>query len=169
MPLPQTRSELLESLSKAHRQLDEELRAIRPDQERIQGIEGGLSCCDLVAYQIGWGNLLLGWEQAESQGQAVFLPAKGYKWNQLGLLAESFYQRAADHSLDELRAEWQGVVQRLEEWVQDITDEELFEPRVRQWTGDKWPIAKWIQVNSIAPYRSARTKLRRWVKEQQAR
>ncbi|MFV0414860.1 MAG: ClbS/DfsB family four-helix bundle protein, partial [Chthoniobacterales bacterium] len=40
------------------------------------------------------------------------------------------------------------------------TDQELFESKQRIWAGEKWAVVKWIQVNTIAPYCSARTKLR---------
>ena len=47
-------------------------------------------------------------------------------------------------------------------WIDELSDEELFVPQQRRWSGDKWPLVKWIQVNTIAPYNSARTKVRRW-------
>jgi len=164
MPLPTTKAELLESLQKAHSQLDQELSRVSRDQERIKEIQGGLSCCDLLAYQIGWGQLLLGWDKAERLGQDAILPAEGFKWNQLGALAESFYQRESQRSLAELRSDWQETVDQIEAWIESLTTEEIFEPCIRKWAGQNWPIIKWIQVNSIAPYQSARTKLRRWLK-----
>ena len=47
----------------------------------------------MIAYQLGWMELLLGWERDERAGKEVITPAPGYKWNQLGGLYESFYQR----------------------------------------------------------------------------
>lgn len=37
-----------------------------------------------LAYQLGWLNLLLSWEEQEQRGLTVQTPAEGYKWNQLG-------------------------------------------------------------------------------------
>jgi hypothetical protein len=67
--------------------------------------------------------------------------------------------------LKELRVEFNEIYKELVTWIESLTEQEIFEPHQRGWTGDKWAIAKWVQVNSIAPYRSARTKIRRWKKE----
>lgn len=45
----------------------------------------------MLAYQLGWMNLLLEWEHAEEQGRVAATPAEGYAWNRLGELYESFY------------------------------------------------------------------------------
>ena len=39
-----------------------------------------------LAYQLGWLNLLLSWEEQEQRGLTVQTPAEGYKWNQLGAI-----------------------------------------------------------------------------------
>jgi hypothetical protein len=165
MPLPSTKSELLESLKLSYMKLDSEFDVINPENERRQGIEGNVSCCDIVSYQVGWANLLMGWEQQESEGKTPEMPAKGFKWNQLGDLAQSFYDKNSKKSLSQLRVELKESYHKLVTWIESLTEQELFEPHQRKWTGDKWAIVKWVQVNSIAPYRSARTKIRRWKKE----
>ena len=37
---------------------------------------------------------------------------------------------------------------------------DVFERGRRQWAGEKWPLVNWIQVNTVAPYKTARTKIR---------
>ena len=164
MPMPTTRAEVLHNLRQAYEKLDAELDVVDPERERECGIEGDISCCDVVAYQIGWANLLMGWDRKEQEGTPPVMPAEGFKWNQLGELAQSFYRRESDKTLGELRREFRGVFGALVGWIESLTDQELFVPHQRQWTGEKWAMAKWIQVNTIAPYSSARTKIRRWKK-----
>lgn len=55
-----------------------------------------------LSYQIGWLTALLGWEQDEKTGKHVDVPAKGYKWNNLGGLYTSFYETYSNYSLSEL-------------------------------------------------------------------
>lgn len=162
MPLPASKAELVANLTKAYKKLDAEFDDIAVELERECGIEGDVSCCDIVAYQIGWGELLLGWDKSELAGVAAVMPAAGFKWNQLGDLAISFYQTHRDLSLAQLRDMFFQLFQDLCYWIDNLTEQELFEPLVRQWTGDKWAMVKWIQINTIAPYQSARTKVRRW-------
>lgn len=164
MPLPATKTELLEALEQAYVKLSSEFEAVSPTHERKPQIEGDISCCDLVAYQVGWARLLMGWEQTELSGNTPEMPAEGFKWNQLGALAQYFYHENSEKLLSQLRGEFSKTYKDLVTWIESLTDQELFRPQQRNWTGEKWTLVKWIQVNTIAPYRSARTKIRRWKK-----
>ncbi|MFL2115710.1 MULTISPECIES: ClbS/DfsB family four-helix bundle protein [Leuconostoc] len=47
-----------------------------------------------------------------------------------------------------------------------INDEVLFEPNQRQWatTAAQCPVWKWVHINSVAPFGTFRTKIRKWKK-----
>lgn len=122
---------------------------------------------DIIAYQIGWGKLLLSWDADEQAGNTPIMPAEGFKWNQLGELAQSFYQTHHVDSMVQLRSEFAQLYQQLTDWINGLSEQALFEPLVRHWTGEKWAMVKWIQINTIAPYQSARTKVRRWKRQHQ--
>ena len=77
MPLPNTKIELLNNLIQAYKKLDAELDAVESEYERDRGIEGNVACCDVVAYQIGWGSLLVGWEKLELAGKTPEMAAPG--------------------------------------------------------------------------------------------
>lgn len=63
-------------------------RAFSPEMVgHAQGTQ--MSPANLVAYLLGWGNLVLKWHEDEEQGKPIDFPASGYKWNQLGLLAQN--------------------------------------------------------------------------------
>ncbi|WP_164875492.1 ClbS/DfsB family four-helix bundle protein [Sporolactobacillus terrae] len=49
-------------------------------------------------------------------------------------------------------------------WVQGLNDKERFQPGVRMWTvtNANWPMWKWIHINSVAPFKSFRAKIRKW-------
>lgn len=164
MPLPKSKVELLNNLHNAYKKLDAEFDVVSSVMERDTTMQGNLSCCDILAYQMGWAHLLLSWDSTELKGQTPVMPAKGYKWNELGRLAQSFYDNASSKNLQQLRAEFKTLLNDLTLWIESLCDDELFKLNQRQWAGDKWPLVKWIQVNTIAPYRSARTKVRRWKK-----
>lgn len=164
MPLPINKHELLSRLQVAYSKLVEEAAAVPSDLERAPGVEGGISPCDLIAYQIGWGRLLLSWDDLETQGQIVEMPAPGFKWNQLGLLANSFYQEHSDYTLEQLLSKFEVLVSQVQLFIESTSEDTLFGIDKRHWTGQKWSMAKWIQVNTVAPYGSARTKLRKWKK-----
>ena len=145
MPLPTSKTELLQNLKQAYVKLDTEFDAVGSEHERLKMIEGEISCCDVVAYQIGWSNLLRGWDRQEERGESPIMPAERFKWNQLGELAQFFYQSNSEKKLDQLRREFHETFQALLSWIESLTEEEIFQPHQRQWTGEKWAMVKWIQ------------------------
>ena len=100
------------------------------------------------------------WERNEKLGNEYSMPAPGYKWNQLGSLNESFYEKYSGYTLEELRSLFQEIEQQWQNWIDSLSEEELFVQGVRQWTGTKpgWDMVKWIQINSVAPFKSFRAK-----------
>ena len=162
MPLPANKTELQRRLQDAHAKLAETAAAVPAEREREPALAGGLSPCDLIAYQIGWGRRLLAWEASEADGGVAEMPAPGYKWNQLGALAQAFYAEHRERTLAQLLAEFEALVGELQSFVAATSEEALFGLGQRRWAGPKWPLVKWIQVNTIAPYGSARAKLRQW-------
>lgn len=122
---------------------------------------------EMIAYQLGWMNLLRSWDRDESAGKTVVTPAPDYKWNQLGGLYQSFYRQYQDQSLSQLIKAFTTAVDELIEWLALLNDNELFNPGGRNWassTPANWPIWKWVHINTVAPFKSFRTKIRKWKK-----
>jgi hypothetical protein len=125
----------------------------------------------MIAYQLGWLNLILSWERQEQQGVTVITPHPGYKWNNLGGLYESFYKQYEHYSLQQLRGMFQESEQQIEQLTEKFTDAELFQPGRRKWassTPANWPVWKWIHINTVAPFMSFRAKIRKWKKLNQS-
>lgn len=52
--------------------------------------------------------------------------------------------------------------QQIIELINSYTNVELFQQGGRKWsssTPDNWPIWKWIHINTVAPFKSFRTKI----------
>ena len=121
----------------------------------------------MVAYQLGWMSLIESWNREESAGRAPEMPAPGIKWNQMGLLHERFYADYAEQSLAELSAQFEGAVAAIRGWIGTLSDDELFKPGGRKWaqsTPANWPVWRWVHINTVAPFKTFRTKIRRWKK-----
>jgi len=122
---------------------------------------------EMIAYQLGWINLIRGWDRNELEGKEVVTPASGYKWNQLGGLYQSFYDQYRDQTLSQLKALFIAAVDELTPWLESFSDEELFAPGGRRWaasTPSNWPIWKCVHINTVAPFKSFRSKIRKWKK-----
>lgn len=87
MPIPQNKSELQAEIQESFSKLKLELSQIPPSQVLIQDLEGHakntkMSIHNLVAYLLGWGQLVLTWNHKKAGGLAVDFPETGFKWNE---------------------------------------------------------------------------------------
>jgi hypothetical protein len=122
---------------------------------------------EMIAYQLGWMNLIRSWDRDELAGKEVITPAPGLKWNKLGALYQSFYEKYSSYSLEQLRRMFISTVDEFVEWVQSFSEEQVFQPSGRKWaasTASNWPIWKWVHINTVAPFKSFRSKIRKWKK-----
>lgn len=122
-----------------------------------------------LAYQVGWTSLLLKWEADERKGLEVKTPSDQFKWNQLGDLYSWFTASYAHKSLGELKAELTNNIEAIYLMIDQFTEEELFKPHMRKWADGAtktavWEVYKFIHVNTVAPFGTFRTKIRKWKK-----
>lgn len=138
-----------------------------PDEMRNVEVDGvDKTPSQNLSYQLGWINLLLSWEQDELNGKVPVMPAEGYKWNDLGGLYQTFYEKYESYSLEEQINSLQESVNRLVDWIDTLSTEELFEVDQKKWadTPAKWPVWKWVHINSVAPFTNFRPQIRKWKK-----
>lgn len=162
-----TKKELIFEIEKTANLFIQEFNDIKEAQKDVMVEEIDRTPVQMIAYQLGWLNLLMNWDRDELTGKEVTTPALGYKWNELGGLYQSFYTQYENYSLSELKNEYIETVAKFVEWVDSFTEKEIFEQDVRKWassTPSKWPIWKWVHINSVAPFKSFRTKIRKWKK-----
>jgi len=120
-----------------------------------------------LAYQVGWTTLLLQWEDRERKGLPVQTPSDEFKWNQLGKLYRWFTDTYAHLSLRELKGMLTDNVDAIYAMIDAMSEDELFKPHMRQWADDAtktavWEVYRFIHVNTVAPFGSFRTKIRKW-------
>ncbi|NLT96324.1 MAG: ClbS/DfsB family four-helix bundle protein [Clostridia bacterium] len=150
----------------AHLFINEFLDVEEDDKDKlIDGVDR--TPAQMIAYQLGWLDLIMGWDKAEAEGKEVVTPAEGYKWNNLGGLYRSFYNKFSSYSLVELQNLFKEKVLAFVQWLDGFTEEEVFTPGSRKWassTPSNWPVWKWVHINTVAPFKSFRSKIRKWKK-----
>jgi len=164
MPAYESKKALANEIMRTYLLLDKEFDGIPIDKEEYRIADVDRTPREMIAYQLGWLNLLLGWERDEKAGKAVITPSPAYKWNELGLLYKDFYDIYAGLPLNELRPLLKQRVLEICEWIEVLEEEDLFVAGRRKWTvtSANWPMCKWIHINSVAPFKSFRTKIRKW-------
>ncbi len=132
-------------------------------------IEVNRTPAENLAYQLGWTTLVLQWEENERNGLKVKTPSENFKWNQLGELYQWFTDTYAHLSLQELKAKLNENINSIYAMIDSLSEEELFEPHMRKWADEAtktavWEVYKFIHVNTVAPFGTFRTKIRKWKK-----
>ncbi|WP_054285884.1 ClbS/DfsB family four-helix bundle protein [Gulbenkiania mobilis] len=162
MAIPDDRRSLLAAMQTNYLHLTHQLKSVPAERARSACVAGHMqgsliSAADLVAYLIGWGQLVLKWEAAWQTGEAVDFPETGYRWNNLGALARKFYR-------DGEGLPWPALLERLAEThaalvalVERHDDRTLYGA---PWYG-KHTLGRMVQLNTAAPYANARARLRK--------
>ncbi|MET3036991.1 ClbS/DfsB family four-helix bundle protein [Chryseobacterium sp. NRRL B-14859] len=161
------KTELIEEIKRRYQLYDQEFTDIEENEKDtlIPGVDKTPS--QNISYQIGWTHLLLQWESDEKKGIEVKTPAPEYKWNNLKGLYQSFYDQYSSYSLHQQRELLQNQVSEIIQWIESLDHETLFVPEQRKWatTPAKWPVWKWVHINTVAPFKNFRAQLRKWKKE----
>lgn len=168
MAVPQNKEALLKEIIISYNKLITDLKKVPEDLVFEKTMEGhakdtNMSVANLLSYLIGWGELVLKWHKKTDNNESVVFPETGYKWNELGKLAQKFYQDYQQIPFKELLQKYEATVGKLIDLVVSKTNYELYEkPWYNQWT-----MGRMIQFNTSSPYKNSRIRLRKWMKQQE--
>lgn len=168
MAIPKDKEELVKTIVDNYKKLTSELSTIPTDLTTNKELEGHskntlMSINDLVAYLVGWGQLVLKWNDKKSKGLDVDFPETGYKWNELGLLAQKFYKDYEKDDFKTLNKKLDKTTNEILKVIESKTNKELYE---MAWY-DKWTFGKMIQLNTSSPFKNAKDRIRKWKKIKQ--
>ena len=164
-----SKEELKEEIIKSYKKYIEEFNDIDENLKDKKIEEVDRTPAENLSYQVGWTSLLLKWEENEKVGIEVKTPSEKFKWNELGKLYEWFNESYSNLSLKELKSILAENINKILKLIDDMTEEELFKPHMRRWADDAtktavWEVYKFIHVNTVAPFKTFRTKIRKWKK-----
>ena len=166
MAIPNSKQELLEAMTTTYAKLAQELARVPPALAREPVLEGQvkgtrMSVCDLLAYLVGWNELVLHWHAQLRDGKRIediAFPAEGFTWNALGKLAQRFYADYAELSMADLQQRLVLAKDQLLALVDAHDDAQLYG---RPWY-THYTMGRMIQFNTASPYANARLRLRAW-------
>jgi len=105
---------------------------------------------------------VLQWVDRKDYHLPVDFPETGYKWNELGKLAQKFYRDYETLDYPQLQEKLDQTVDALFALIEGKSNAELYET---SWY-TKWTLGRMIQFNTASPYTNARGRIRKWKKEQ---
>jgi hypothetical protein len=162
MPIPTTRAELVDLVSTSYTKLEKELAAVGPDRAELLCVDTW-TIKDLLAVRAWWTERIVDWIEAGQRRESLALPAPGYRWNETPRLNTAIVRECGAESYESLRKRLTRGVERVLATIDALDDRALLEVGVFGWAG-KWPIARWISINTARQYTTARTYVRRAVR-----
>ena len=166
MAVPVNKEELQKAIETNYYKLKKELSTIPVELTTVTDLEGHakdtiMSINNLVSYLIGWGELVLKWNRKKDNNVSVDFPETGYKWNELGKLAQKFYKDFEGIEFNTLCSKLDETVSKILNLIEQKSNAELYEV---SWY-EKWTLGRMIQFNTASPYTNARGRIRKWKKE----
>ncbi|MEQ3499341.1 ClbS/DfsB family four-helix bundle protein [Tenacibaculum sp. SSH1-16] len=166
MAVPKNKEELIFEIENNYSKLKKDLESIPTELTKEKELEGHaketkMSVSDLVAYLVGWSELVLKWNHRKDKGQIVEFPETGFKWNELGKLAQKFYSDYENFDYKTILTELDRNVGKILELIKTNDNADLYE---KPWY-EKWTKGKMIQLNTSSPYKNARSRVRKWKKQ----
>ncbi len=166
MPIPRTRNELVDLVSAGWKKLRGELELLDEDIGAL-GCVDDWSVKDLLAVRVWWTEHLVEWIEAGRRGEVPVTPAPGYRWKETPRLNADVVDAARDDTLAGLVDRLERGYDRVMATIDELDDAELLEPRIFEWAGS-YPISRWISINTARQYTTARTYIRRVLRERAA-
>ncbi|KUF12773.1 ClbS/DfsB family four-helix bundle protein [Pseudoponticoccus marisrubri] len=164
MPAAKDRAALRAVTEKEFAKLEALLDRV-PEAARLVPDAGadGASLKDIVGHRAHWIGLFLDWYAQGQAGEAVEIPAPGYKWNALKRFNADLRAAQADLGWQAARDLLRRNHARLMEFIDRHDDASLYGGPMAG-GGNAWTTGRWAEAAGASHYRSAakyiRTRLR---------
>ena len=163
--VPTNKEELEQAIQLTFDKILVDYLSIPEELTRTIGVEGNIkgtkiSVSDTLAYLIGWGKLVLKWNKLTAVNQPIDFPETGYKWNELGKLAQSFHLEYRDWDYNDLISEFKVITNDVLSLIGSLSEHELYGVA---WY-EKYRFGKMIQFNTSSPMKNMRAKVRKFKK-----
>ncbi len=163
MPIPKTRLELIGQLHSTFGKLRLELDNGGPRLGNLPCVDGW-TVKDLLAVRVWWTENVAAWIETGRRGEVPITPAAGYKWHETPRLNANIVRSSHRESYRSIRRRLERGFAQVLSLIDELSDRELLEVGTFPWAG-KYPISRWISINTVRQYTTARTFIRRAVRE----
>ncbi len=164
MAIPKTRDELIDQVTLSYENLSTDLDGGGPSLARLVCLDDW-TVKDLLAVRAWWTHSVVDWIEAGARGETPVTPATGYTWKETPRLNSDIVKSAEKKPYRKVRAGLDEGIERVIATIDSLNDKELLQPGVFEWAG-KWPVSRWISINTARQYSTARTYVRKAMREQ---
>jgi hypothetical protein len=147
------KSELLEVTELEFAKLNKVLDSVDPDIAQKKR-EEDTSLKDVIAHRAHWITLFLGWYKDGSAGKEVYIPAKGYKWNQLKAYNRQLRESQAELSWSDAVKQLRANHKKLTKFISGHSNAELYSAPMAG-GNSQWTAGRFAEAAGPSHYRSA--------------
>ena len=163
MPIPKNREDLVVSIREQFQKLAQTLDKCGPGFGSAAVTEEW-DVKQLLAIRAWWSKAVVDWVQEGKDGEIPETPGLGFSWKDTPELNNVIAAKAKRKSYKAVREDLLRQYQRVMELATALSESELFEKGVFQWTGTM-PVARWLSINTARQYQTANTLIRRLLKQ----
>ena len=163
MPIPKSRTELLDYVRSTFHKLKLELDAAGPQASDLHCVDDW-RFRDLMAVRAWWTQSVVDWIEAGKRGEYPVTPAPGYRWRETPRLNTEIVTNCQDESYVSICERLYKGYDHVISTIDSLDDHELLDVGVFNWAGN-YPLSRWISINTARQYTTARTYLRRALRE----
>jgi len=163
MPIPKTRAELTEQLLSTFGKLQLELDTGGPGLGNTLCIDDW-TVKDLLAVRVWWTENVVAWIEMGRAGEIPVTPAQGYKWNETPRLNADIVKASQAEPYPSVQKRLERGFAQVVNLIDELNDRELLEVGIFPWAG-KYPVSRWISINTVRQYTTARTFIRRAIRQ----
>ncbi|MGB4848454.1 MAG: ClbS/DfsB family four-helix bundle protein [Saprospiraceae bacterium] len=137
MPRPKNKSELEELSSGNFQKLTNLLKYYSKDQLNKEFPKQYMNrnVRDILGHLHHWHLMLLDWYSVGMNGKKPEMPAKGYTWKMTPELNKAIQKQYTKTDLDDIYKRLNASHKKIQNIINNHTDEELFEKKKYAWTG----------------------------------
>jgi hypothetical protein len=162
------KKDLLNEIQRERRALDDTLTLLSPRQMTRAGVtRSGWSVKDVLAHLVEWQRMNLDWYATGLRGEKPAIPAAGYTLRELPRLNAMIYRKHHQRSLQAVMRDYHSYHKRVVELIKTLPDTDLVTLNRFSWTGPSWTLSDYLRASTAAHYLWARTRIRRWWRNQQ--
>ena len=163
MPIPRTRTELTDLVGSTFAKLQAEIEAAGPRAGSLPRVDDW-TVKDLLAVRVWWTEHVIDWIEAGLRGETPVTPAEGYRWRETPRLNADIVRKSRRESYRSLRTRLQHAFERVMDTIDSLDDRQLLGVGAFAWVG-KYPVSRWLSINTARQYTTARSFIRRALKE----
>jgi len=163
MPAATNKSELLAVFDKDLAKLRKTLTEVDEETSALSAPDDAATIKGIIAHRTHWMGKLHHWYEDGVASREVFVPAKGYKWNQLKAYNAPIYAKGDDTPWAELLSNFDAACDKLRSFIVSRDDHELYTNGVYAWTG-KWTLGRYVEAAGPSHFRSANSYIRKALK-----